>query len=114
MYLYVVTLGKTVPEADGAINLPVLTTQIRHQLEVESPGEIEHFNNLIYMTGYIDSDEYEQFSYIHVSEQMYFVDKDFPRICPDQLPNGIGKIKYDLNLLDCEAFTAKPEWMKAL
>ena len=111
MYLYVVTLGKADQEADGAINLPVLINEIRQLLEIEAPSEFEHFNNLLYMTGYIDSDEYKKFSYIHVSEQMFSVGDEFPRLCPDQLPNGIEKITYDVNLLECEPFTATPEWM---
>lgn len=111
MFLYVVTLGKTDPEAEDAINLPCLINRIRSMLEVESPDDLEHFNNLLYQSGYIDLEDYEKFSYISVAEKMYKVEEAFPRICTDQLPSGIEKISYDISLIECEDYISSPDWI---
>lgn len=110
-YIYVITLGKCNHDYDGAINLPILINHIRHLLEIEAPNQFEDFNNLLYLTGYIDSEEYERFTYIPVSETMFLVDENFPKICLGQLPKGVNNISYDVNLLDCKPFIATPKWM---
>jgi hypothetical protein len=112
MYLYVVTLGKADADTEMVINLPLLINQIREELESGDPSAIERFNNLLYQTGYIDSDGYIQFSYILVNEKMFTVRQGFPRICPDELSAGIIRLGYDIGLLECEEFSATPEWME--
>ena len=113
MYLYVVTLGNSMLELEGALHLPGLVASIRSELYNEGATEIERFNDLLYMTGYIDSDRYLDFSYIKADEKMYRVLEGFPRICPDEIHPGIVKISYSINLLDCDAFIGWPEWMVA-
>ena len=113
MYLHVITLGKTAPESDGAINLPGLIVDIRRMLEEESPLSFERFSNLLFQTGYVDSDDYLQFSYILTSEQTYLIEKNFPRICPDTLTQGVDSVRYDINLLDCEPYIDSPDWMNS-
>lgn len=112
MYLYVVTLGKADADAENVVNLPTLIRQIRHELEAATPSALERFNNLIYQTGYIDLDEYNEYSYLLSTEQMFSVEPGFPRICPSDLVPGIDRLTYDINLLDCEPFTATPDWMQ--
>ena len=112
MFLYVVTLGKYEEDERNAVNLPSLINEIREKLETDFPSDVERFNNLIYQTGYIDSEGYEQFSYIHVSEKMFSVTTGFPRICPEDLPSGVERLTYDVKLLDCEPFSASPDWME--
>jgi len=114
MYLHVITLGKTEPDAESAINLPNLIAAIRQRLETDNPTSFERFNNLLYQTGYIDTDEYLQFSYILISEQMFDVEPGFPRICPDSLTQGVERVSYDINLQDCEPFSGTPDWIKSL
>jgi hypothetical protein len=111
MFLYVVTLGKSEEDVEGAVNLPSLINEIRDKLEADSPSDFERFNNLIYQTGYIDLEEYKQFSYIPVSEKMFSVVTGFPRICPEELSPGIEGLTYDIKLLECEPFAASPDWM---
>ncbi|MBI9091106.1 MAG: PD-(D/E)XK motif protein [Desulfobacterium sp.] len=111
MFLYVATLGKSEQNVKEAVNLPSLIDGIRFELETNSPSDVERFNNLIYQTGYIDSEGYEQFNYIPVSEKMFSVITDFPRICPNELPPGIERLSYDIKLLDCESFSKSPDWM---
>lgn len=113
MYLHVITLGKTDHENAEAINLPNLIAKIRKIIEEDSPSSFERFSNLLFQTGYIDSDDYLLFSYVLSSEKTYCIENGFPRICPDSLAHGIVKVSYDINLLECEPFTGKPDWMES-
>ena len=114
MFLHVITLGKTNADDENSINLPNLIAKIRYELEIDSASSLERFNDLLYQTGYIDSDEYLQYSYILASEETYQVKKGFPRICTEDLPLGVDRVTYDISLLDCAPFTASPEWMDNL
>lgn len=112
MFLYVVTLGKAEQNMAEAVNLPSLIKEIRSQLETNFPSDFERFNNLLYQTGYLDLEEYEQFNYIPVLEKMFSVNNDFPRICSEDLAPGIERVVYNIKLLECEPFSASPDWME--
>ncbi len=111
MFLYVVTLGKSEADNDESLNLPSLVSEIRNRLEVDSPADLQGFNDLLYLTGYMDLAEYEQYNYIPVSEKMFSVDSGFPRICSEQLEPGIERVVYNIKLVACEPFSATPHWM---
>lgn len=114
MYLFVVTLGKTVPEHVDAINLPILIGEIREKLEQESATQSERFSDLLLMSGYGDSDRYLDFSYILAAEAMFQVTDDFPKICSDAIHSGIISLSYKISLSACEDFENKPAWMETL
>lgn len=114
MYLYVITLGKTTPETEGAINLSGLVSQIRYILESDASNQIERFNDLLYMIGYLDSDRYLDFSYILASEKMFQVTEEFPKICTDDIHHGIVKLSYNISLSECEPFENQPGWMERI
>ena len=113
MYLFVVTLGKTVPEDQDAINLPGLVSEVRTALQSENSNRIERFNDLLYMIGYADSDRYLEYSYVLADETMYRVTDGFPRICPDEIHRGIVGLSYDIRLSECDPFVGRPDWMGA-
>ena len=113
MYLFVVTLGKTVPEDQGAINLPGLVSEVRTALQSENSNRIERFNDLLYVIGYADSDRYLEYSYVLADETMYRVTAGFPRICPDEIHHGIVRLSYDIRLSECDPFVGRPDWMGA-
>ncbi|MFP7754564.1 PD-(D/E)XK motif protein [Thermodesulfobacteriota bacterium B35] len=110
MFLYVVTLGKADEEEKNGITLPSIIASIRDGLE-DCPDAFERFNDLIYQTGYLDREEYEEFRYVPISEKMFSVTTGFPRICPENLSSGITKLTYNIKLLDCEPFEETPGWM---
>jgi len=112
MFLYVVTLGKVEKNMPGSVNLPGLIEKIRNQLETDTPADFEHFNNLLYQTGYLDLEEYEQFNYLVASENIFSVTENFPRICSEDLPTGIERVAYNIKLNECMPFTASPDWME--
>lgn len=111
MYLFVVTLGKSIHEAHDAINLPGLVSGIRDALRSDSSNNIERFNDLLHMVGYVDSDRYLEFSYVLIDEAMFKVVDGFPRICPDEIHRGVVRLSYDIKLSECDLFVGKPDWM---
>ena len=113
MYLRVLTLGRTAPENSEALNIPFLVGQVRHQLDACSPPALERFNDLLYMTGYLDSERYREFSYLLAGQAMYQVTEDFPRIGPEDLRQGIVRLSYSISLADCAPFKGAPDWMEA-
>ena len=113
MFLNVVTLGKSEKGVEEAVNLPSLIKEIRGTLEMDFSSDFERFNNLIYQTGYLDSEEYDKFNYIPASEKMFSVSEGFPRICPEDVAHGVGKVTYNVKIIDCEPFAAWPDWMES-
>ncbi|MGB5157361.1 PD-(D/E)XK motif protein [Desulfobacterium sp. N47] len=111
MYLFVITLGKSTPETENAINLPGLISNIRDILQSDTSSHIERFNDLLHMIGYIDSDSYLDFTYILAGEKMFQVTEGFPRICNHDIHHGIVKLSYDISLSECEPFKNRPDWM---
>jgi hypothetical protein len=113
MYLFVVTLGKTDIQAKDAINLPHLVFHIKEILRSDDPHQLERFNDLLYMVGYMDSDRYLDFSYVVTQEKMFQVENGFPRICPEEIHRGIVNLSYSISLSECSPFEKQPHWMKA-
>ncbi len=111
MYLFVVTLGKTVPEAEGVINLPFLVSNIKMALQTEASSQIERFYDLLYMVGYIDSDRYLDYNYILTGEKMFQVVEGFPRICSKDIHSGIVNLSYSISLSECDPYENQPGWM---
>jgi len=114
IYLFVATLGKTSPETTNAINLPTLTDQIKGAIKSATSIQMERFMDLLHLVGYIDSDRYLEFSYVLISERMFLVADDFPRICSKDLPRGIANISYSINLSECTKFEKQPDWMRII
>lgn len=112
MYLQVITLGRTSPDNTEALNLPLLVKEIRKQLDACSPSALERFGDLLYMAGYIDSDDYLDFSYLLANQVMYRVADGFPRICKKDLPAGVVSIAYSISLAECAAFKEMPTWLE--
>lgn len=112
LYLYVITLGKTTSDNDKAINLPKLTSKIRRALEGTFSEELERFNDLLFSTGYFESQRYFDYSYILTCENMYKVEDDFPRISMNNIHKDIIKVTYSINLYGCEKFKGTPNWME--
>lgn len=112
MYLYVVTLGKTTVDNEEVMNLPSLIGDLRKELEFEETDIIERFNDLLHMIGYIDSDLYSDYCYILTGQKIFQVNDNFPRICNENIPLGVNRLSYHIDLFACEPFEKHPAWMK--
>ena len=96
----------------GTDQLCQIIKNIRHKLETDFPSDVEHFNNLLYQTGYLDLEEYEQLNYLVASEKIFSVTENFPKICSENIPPGIERVAYNIKLNECAPFAASPDWME--
>ncbi len=115
LYLFVITLGRTEPEAQDALSLPKLILGIQNILEEEGHSQqLEKFQDALLNIGYAHSEEYSTFSYIIASKKFYDVSGDFPRITLSNIPNGVCNVTYDLELTNCEPFLIEEPWVSAV
>lgn len=112
MYLCVFTLGSSSQENEDSVNLPSLIEFLREKLHEESSSQIERFNNLLFSTGYIESDEYLEFNYLLLNDVMFEVCEGFPRITPADLHPGIVHLTYSINLDTCQPYCKEPDWLR--
>lgn len=112
--LFVVTLGKAPADFPDAVHLPGLVADIRQELRLAASNQTERFNDLLYATGYIDSENYVDFSYVVVNESMFRVSEGFPKICPADIHPGISKVSYEISLAACAPYQHRPDWMEVI
>ncbi len=103
LYLFVITLGKSPNDNINIINLPSLIAEITHQLENETVS-LNLFQDKLMETGYYYSEKYLDYNYLLLEEHIYEVTNEFPRICPNDLKQGIINISYNINLEECTPF----------
>lgn len=103
LFLYVVTLGKSSFDSTDSLNLPTLISDIVNRLETES-NHLNKFQDKLMEVGYYYSDKYLEYSYVLSNESIYQVTENFPRICPNNLKNGITKLTYNVSLSECLPF----------
>ncbi|MEP0923407.1 PD-(D/E)XK motif protein [Leptolyngbya sp. ST-U4] len=85
--------------------LPNMVAGVRSLLG-RNPAAIETFEALLFETGYLDIHvpRYEQNGYT-VRETNYFrVEGDFPRIIEADLRNGVGDVRYTIDVAVCKRF----------
>jgi hypothetical protein len=111
-YLAVYTLSSADKEDSSGFNLNSLIAQIRSQLEGSSEAARERFEDLLFMAGYIYSDEYDRYRYAKIALRCYKIEEEFPRIRISHISSGIERITYTLKLEACAPFQNQPTWWK--
>ena len=110
MYLYVVALGKADSRANKSLDLQALVAKIRDSIYEKAPTQLERFNNLLLQINYRDDDEYQNYKYLHINENIYEVNDGFPRICPDSIQSGVERVSYSISLSECKGFLTEFNW----
>lgn len=111
LYLFVVTLSKVSEHDPRALTIPRMVDAIRTMLFQSAHQELERFNSLLYGTGYIEAEGYYDFRYIMIKDCFYNVSDNFPRICKDDLRDGVLTVSYKIDLAVCEEFMGCPTWI---
>lgn len=107
-YLVVHTLASATAKDEGAFTLNALVGIIRDdQADNASDATRDLFETLLFQTGYIPYDEYEEKFFKLLSTRIYEIREGFPRILPDAIPPGIGRVSYQINLENLEPFAAE-------
>lgn len=108
LYLYVIGLRN---DREG-LSLPQLINEILNKIDYDDTYSFTLFNNLLSETGYIYSNYYDKYKFEVISELCYWVNNNFPKITPEQIPSEIKKVKYEVNLLSCESYIKYPKCLK--
>lgn len=73
--------------------------QLQHLPEIK-----RLFHKKLLEYGYINSTENEKYSFIVDNVMIFSINEKFPKITPLNIASAIQKVKYSLNLLQCEKF----------
>ena len=78
----------------------------------ESDGiDITDLMTKLDLVGYSESSSFAKKEYTVIAEDFYEVRDKFPRILPNDLPQGVVNVKYAINLNYCEQFKQSPNWV---
>lgn len=87
-----------------------LNAVVRHiEEELTAAVAIEEFQRRLAAYGYIEIREYDNPKFVVAARHAYFVDKDFPRLIRSQMPDGIVRTTYEIELEKISAFKCAME-----
>lgn len=100
--LIAIFLDKTSLTNNQCLNLNSYIQTIKEDLKDEYL--VSKFEELIVLSGYYPSKEYEKYSFKYVGAKFYNVDYSFPCIREKDLPTSVKNVKYDLILSEIESW----------
>ena len=109
LYLFVVTVGKSSRNAENVINLPILINEIRESIQNNHPSAGDVFEVLLLKAGYMDIEEYSEYFFVVSRSSFYEVTGNFPRLYPENIPQGIANVTMDIMLERCSGFIIEPK-----
>ena len=109
-FLHVVTINEGASNG-YRISLNKLLEEIKLQCEIEHI-DITDLMTKLDLVGYSETSAYSKREYTVIADDCYEVRDDFPRILPNDLPQGVGNVRYTINLNLCEKFKQLPDWLK--
>jgi hypothetical protein len=100
---------------EQGLKLPALVDEIRTALS-SAPLIKAEFDTLLFEVGYLDVHAalYMAKGYIVRECDYYNVKNDFPRITEAEIKNGIGDVRYSINISACQNFLIKEETVISL
>lgn len=99
--LIVYSFEKMSPSFNG-ISLNALVGSILNVMHYETDKDI--FFKKLKQVGYSYNEIYDNYVYNIINVDKYVVNSEFPRIKADDLPDGIGKVQYEIQLSLIEKF----------
>ncbi len=105
LYLFVVTLSESTKNISQSFNIYDMIDEIRELIGLDNLLLIENFDNLLMHYGFVELIEYEDLYFIISFDEFYKVTDNFPKII--DIPNGIEKLNYKINLDTCKKFLVK-------
>lgn len=88
-------------------SLPQLVKNIRDELTKTNPHILSVFNNKLISYGYMNlhEEKYLSTGYHVRSSTLFQVVDGFPRLLEDDIPSGVGDLKYSVSISSCLGFT---------
>ena len=94
---------------NGGETLPSMIASLRSSLTAD-PAAREQFEDELLLSGYLDAHamRYADRGYIVRSETTLHIKTGFPRLVENDLPSGVGDVKYGLAIAACAPFALQP------
>ncbi len=107
LYLYHIAL---VVHRESGLSLPRLIADIRQVVHANSAA-LENFNERLFKSGYLESESswYEKIGYHVLAQNAYRIEAGFPRIALDDIPEGVGDVKFSVVLSSCSEYRIDPD-----
>ncbi len=99
--LVVYSFEKMSPSFNG-ISLNALVGMVSNMIQYETDKDI--FFEKLKQVGYSYNEVYDNYVYNMINVDKYVVNAEFPKIKAEDLPNGIGKVQYEILLSLIEKF----------
>ena len=100
--LVVVTLDQSTLNSDGYITINKIVNEVRGIL---SDNQAADFDEKMRRAKFISNQKYDEFVYRFVNETFYVVNGDFPRVTKKNLPPGITKANYEIDISAIERYS---------
>ena len=84
------------PDSDRALSLNDLVQKVETQLS--NYDALEEFQDKLAKAGYVEINEYDSPEFIVREERTYLVEDDFPKLIRSELPDGVTKVRYEIEL----------------
>lgn len=101
--LVVVELGSCAGDSQGAFTLNSMVSGIQQLLMPDYEARLI-FDNLLFKAGYIVRSEYDVLNFVVRNVAIFSVCVGFPSVTPQCLPVGVSRVKYEIDLAECESF----------
>ena len=91
-----------IPESSRAMSLNDLVHKIENQLDDNLA--LEKLQEKLAKAGYVELYEYDNPKFIVSEERTYLVKENFPKLVSSELPQGITKVRYNIDLESIRVF----------
>lgn len=99
--LEIVTFDQSTPTYENNITLNSVISDFRSSLDRKWQLK---FDEKMRKSGYIEDERYDEFNYLFVRVDEYTVSTDFPKLSKDDLPSGITKASYEIDISAIQEF----------
>lgn len=95
------------PESDKSASLNEMVRKLEE--EIQDADALEKFSEKLAKAGYVELREYDTPEFIAAEEKTYGVTSEFPRLVRSELPEGIVKIGYEIELETIKSFESSAD-----
>lgn len=103
LQLFLMVLRQAAPGEFGAVSLNSIVARIENRI-ASLPEALKVFKDRMLEAGYVEHEFYDALLYEPISRVSYDVSKEFPKLTPDMVAEGIVNANYSISLDKIEQF----------
>lgn len=109
LFLHVVELDQEQAPDKPASTLTEVAQRCRTAIAARDVGAVDLFEGLLSATGFSWEDDYSDTRWTEGKHSLFAVADGFPRLVAAQCPEGVGNVKYTVDLTACAGFKVSLE-----